>query len=135
MFGAFLFPLRHFLFDDSWIDSISARLDLLLLHLPKQGLEPCAERLRGLRVAFRQATFEDLEAAGERKAIRVEIDRRGCLEHQGADHKVRQRQSIHFLDHARGGLASQVGRFRRSPGVLVRFLLVERQLLLPAFMV
>jgi len=39
MFGAFLFPLRHLLFDDSWIDSIAARLYFLLLQFPEQALE------------------------------------------------------------------------------------------------
>ena len=65
MFGTFLLPLRHLLFDDSWIDPIAARFDLLLLHFPEQAFVPSLERLRRLRVTLRQTAFEDLETSGE----------------------------------------------------------------------
>ena len=135
VFGAFLFPLGYFLFDDSWIDSIPARFDLLLLHFPEQSLEPRLERLRRPCVAFRQAALEDLKASRKGKAIRVETDRRRGLKHQGADDIVRQRQGVHLLDHTRWCLAPQVRGLRRSPRVLVRFLLVKGQLFFPAFVV
>ena len=91
MLGAFLFPLGHLLFDDSRIDSIAARFDFLLLQLPKQSLVPRLKRLGCPRVTFRQSTFEDLETTGKGKTIGIQADRCRCLEHQGANHKVRKR--------------------------------------------
>ena len=91
MLGAFLFTLRHLLFDDSRIESIAARLDYFLLQLPKQALKPRLERLGCPRITFRQSTFEDLKTTGKGKTVGVQADRRRRLEHQGADHEVRQR--------------------------------------------
>ncbi len=91
MLGAFLLPLGHLLLDDAWIDSIASGFGFLLLHLPHQSVVPCLKRLRRPSVAFRQSALEDLETARKRKPIRIQANRFGGFEHQGANHKMRER--------------------------------------------
>ena len=40
MCGAFLFPLGHLLFDDTWVDAVATWLGAFLAHFPEERLVP-----------------------------------------------------------------------------------------------
>src|SRR5512143_2709767 len=110
MFGTFLLPFRHLSLDYPWIDSVTPRLRALRLHFPEQAFVPRPEFCGRLGLAFGQPTLQDLETSGERQAVRVQVDRRGRLEHQRPDHEMGQRYGIDLLDHSLWRLAPQLRR-------------------------
>ena len=92
MFGSLPGPLGHFALDDSGVDAVAAGRDLFPLQFPDQRGVPAGERLRRVMLAFRQAAFQNAEAARERQAVRVQWLRPRRFDHPRADHEVGQRQ-------------------------------------------
>ena len=78
-------------------------------------------------LAFGQAAFQHAEAAGERQAIRVELQWAGRLDHQGSDDEVGQRQGVQFLADSVGSFAAELGGLLGANGGLVGLLFVEHQ--------
>ena len=129
---SFLGPLGHFAFDDT---GVAAGREEFVLQFPDQRGAPVGEGLERVMLAFGQAAFQHVEAAGERQAVRVRIQGAGRFDHQRADHEVGQRQGVPFLPHAVGSFAAQVRGLPGADRVLVSLLFVEHQLDPPAFVV
>src|SRR5260221_2269039 len=135
MLRTLLEPFGHLAFDDARIDPVAPRLGAFAGKFPKQRFAPLLKGLRRPRVAFRQAALQNMEAPRKRKPIGIETFFLRGLEHQRADYKMSQRQSIHLLNHSGRSFAAEMRGLGGAAWIQVRFLFVINQFGFPTLMV